>query len=42
MDRCREEVPGSYEAEGRHVKCFLYEPGFTGIRPASMEATPVT
>jgi peptide/nickel transport system ATP-binding protein len=25
MDRCRAEVPGSYEVEGRSVKCFLYE-----------------
>jgi peptide/nickel transport system ATP-binding protein len=24
MDRCRVEVPASYEAEGRSVKCFLY------------------
>jgi peptide/nickel transport system ATP-binding protein len=25
MDRCRFEVPANYEAEGRSVKCFLYE-----------------
>lgn len=25
MDRCRHEVPPSFEAEGRSVKCFLYE-----------------
>ncbi|GLQ58010.1 ABC transporter ATP-binding protein [Devosia nitrariae] len=24
MDRCRVEIPASYEAEGRSVKCFLY------------------
>jgi len=40
MDRCRQEVPGSYEAEGRHVKCFLYEPGFSGVRPVMEAVNP--
>ena len=25
MDRCRKEVPGNYQVNGRMVKCFLYE-----------------
>ena len=26
MDRCRAEIPGLYEAEGRKLRCFLFDP----------------
>lgn len=30
MDICRDQVPPNFEAEGRTVKCFLYDPAVAG------------
>ncbi len=40
MDRCRREIPPVFDADGRGVKCFLYEDASSGRRePASVGAS---
>ena len=32
MKRCRAEIPGLYEAEGRRLRCFLFDPAGDEVR----------
>jgi peptide/nickel transport system ATP-binding protein len=32
MERCKYEVPELYEAEGRRLRCFLFDPSVEVVR----------